>query len=426
MSTCIITCLFNHENNDLTNFYSFIKFIRDSNVIDSLFVVEITSDGESRLDEELKLSNHLILSNPDKLWHKEAAINRVLSELPPQYTKVVVMDNDIKLTDSYWFQKVDLLLDQYLVVQPFDFIRYYGPGDIGIDYYNKSLTYGAETSGSLDEGNPGICVGYRRDYLDSVGGLFDKCLVGGGDSVNMVPFYYDSHSVKLGILDSVFADNKVDMLDYWIAAKTYVKNSKYKAAGYVDNCVALHSYHGNLKNRQYDSRYNIINKFLSKDNIIKDTNGLYRITDDAINGGILKYSLNSFFNNRLINISYDESYIFNTTKYKVENNILWLSDYNYLSFHNIDYIKLYLHKSRHLKYFYFIYNNGPIAANFDESMCVLELEKPKNLIIDSDYFIPKLLHIGSDERKLSVYISKIEIKKIGCVEYINYPLDGIL
>jgi hypothetical protein len=57
---------------------------------------------------------------------------------------------------------------------------------------------------------------------------------------------------------------------------------------------------------------------------------------------------------------------------------------------------------------------------------VLEIENPSELRIDADYFIPLYDGDGADIRKLSVYLSKIEIMDQESDQYEEYLLSNIL
>lgn len=423
MAICIVTSLFHHEAKNLNNLYKFIEYIKKCNLIDDLFLCEVTFDGNSKIDDSGLLPNHYVLKNSDPLWHKESCVNYVLKRLPEKYDKIIVIDNDITFSNPEWIDKAEDLLDHYLMIQLFDFVKYYGPDNVVVDYYSKGTVYHADSSRFLAEGNPGICVGYRREYLEAVGGLFDKCLVGGGDVVNLIPFYYDTHSIKMNILSTVFIDHKIDMIDYFEKAFKYIVHSQYERTSYIDNCVALHMYHGTINNRQYTSRYKMINE-LSSNYVSKQDNILYSINNNLSYSSILRSNLLEFFNNRMLDPSYNEPCIFNTNKYSVEDNILWLGDYNYLTFKNIVKVKFYIHQPYPLKYLRLVFNDNVLDDNcIDDS--ILELENPKILEIDSDYFVPRLLGYNADSRKLSMYISKIEIIRKNSAVYEDYPLTKV-
>lgn len=420
MSICILTTLFNRSKISYS-FKSFLQFIKDSKAIDDLFICEITKNGQSKISS-LGLKNHYVLENPDPVWHKECGINYLLNKLPKKYDKVIVADNDIVLNDKYWLIKTEKLLKDSIMVQPYDEVRYLGPNNIGIDKYYHSMISDIETGQNNTNANPGLIVAYTRDYLYSVGGLFDKCLVGGGDSVNITPFIKNSSYVSFDIFDRVFFDDRYSIIDYLFKAKNYINNSNLKKYSYIEGCSATHFYHGMINHRSYGDRYNLINQRLRDESMVQDANGLYRIKHS-----ILKQDLKNFFNNRLsINIA-SRPVIYNTNKYKIEsNNILWLSDYNYIQFYNIKKVKIKLAKNHFLKYTNIIGNNTKIDCNFVNNCCEIEINNPKTLIVDSDYFIPKQINDSKDIRKLSVYIVDIEVMKINTDQYEKYRLQDIL
>jgi hypothetical protein len=430
MTTAILSTLYynNTKSTDVQqkNFLSFIEFLTQYRLLEHTYICEISTSGQSNLP--INLANHHLIHNPDPLWHKECGINFLLNLLPPKYKKVIIMDCDIQFTDPEWFDKTNKLLDKHLMVQPYEYIQYNGPQEPLIDNFYPSMVKHLTRSNLIDVGNPGAAIAYRRSYLRKIGGLFDQCLVGGADTINIMPFY-DNDFIQLSALDRVCHDIKHKILKYREKCIRVINKSSFKRCSYIKDCIALHSFHGYLKNRSYGSRYNLINKLSFNKHFYKDHNGFYRIKDNDKDSDILRKNLDQFFDSRLPSEeTYNKPIVFNTNKYGMSDNIFWLSDLDIFTFKNISKIKLHFHKKpeKPLRYIKFYHQKEEIHQTFDDNNLVLEIENPSELRIDADYFIPLYDGDGADIRKLSVYLSKIEIMDQESDQYEEYLLSNIL
>lgn len=425
----ILTTIFNHSSDSETykyNFNIFLNFIKECNLEENLHVCEILHDGQKPMDNEGLFHKYTIFNN-SPIWHKECGINYLLKNLDSKYCYVIVMDNDIVMNDHNWHFKLMNLLQDYLMVQPFKLIKYLGINNIGIDKYYHSFTYNLQNRIFDNEGNPGAIVAYNRSYLNYMDGLFDKCVVGGGDLINMIPFFYDIYPLPFYIFDTVFSDHKCEILDYINKGKTFIKNSKLKPSAYLEDIEAIHHYHGFVKHRNYADRYNLINQLDSINYIKKNTSGFYELIENSLEYSLRK-DLEYFFINRQQTYSYKQPLIYNSNKYNIDGNSLWLSDKNYINFRNIIKVRIHFLKTHKIQYAYFIFNGMPIDSGFmnESDEPILELNNPKSLIIDSDFFIPKDIGMNNDIRKLSFLIKKIEISTHDNLDYQEYRLQDIL
>jgi hypothetical protein len=187
-----ITSYFNPSR--YANRYKNYRIFRDHLPI-PLVAVELSFDGTFELsagDAEIVIQ----FQGGSVMWQKERLLNIALHALPPACTAVVVLDADVVLEggDS-WVEPTRELLGRYSIVQPFS--RAY------------SFPHGVHASelASLDESLGGYAIAYlrtpgqmldmstglpwpvtggawavRRAILDEHG-IYDACIVGGGDHV---------------------------------------------------------------------------------------------------------------------------------------------------------------------------------------------------------------------------------------------------
>jgi hypothetical protein len=427
----ILTTIYNHQNSPLVikNLNKFVDFIRDSGLSDHLYLCEIIPEGTVS-DLDIDIGKIFTIHNNSPLWHKESAINFLLKQIPSNYKYIVVADNDIILNDNNWHYKTCNLLKNHIMVQCFETIKYVGPDSLGIDRYYESAVKCSTVNNHINDGNPGGFIAYRRDYLSHTGGLFDKCLVGGGDTINMMPFFIDSHYHSINIFDRVFSDQKIFILDYIEKSKRYISTTNHKKTLYIKNCHATHQYHGMIRDRNYQDRYNLINKLNSTNYIEQDKLGFYYLTNKTSSTYNLSKDLECFFNNRSSDYASTKPIIYNSNKYSHdnENSLLWLSGNNCFNFRNINKTKISFNKPHKIKYINISINGSSIDTNklLSEGSMVIEISEPVNMIIDSDYIVPKQLSLGTDARELSIYIDNIQITSFNKPDYYEYPLADVI
>jgi hypothetical protein len=425
----ILTTIYNHQDSPLVieNFHKFVAFIKECGLGDHLYVCEVISDNTvSALN--FNVGSVFTVHNSSPLWHKETGINFLLKQISNHYEYIVVADSDIILNDHNWHYKICNLLKTHVMVQCFETIKYVGPDGLGIDKYYEGTVKFSTTNNHINEGNPGAFIAYRRDYLSYTNGLFDRCFVGGGDTINIIPFFIDSHYISLNFFDRVFIDDKTKILNYIDKSKQFISSTNHKPATHIENCHATHQYHGMIHNRNYINRYNLINKLNSKKYIQQNKIGFYTLNTELISEYNLSKDLKSFFDNRSNYYSNTKPIIYNSNKYISNNNILWLSDNNYFNFRNIDKVQINFKKPHDIQYINIIVNGSKIDTMplLSNGYMLLEISEPINMIVDADYIIPKKLSLGEDIRKLSVYIDRIQIISADKDQYYDYSLADVL
>lgn len=146
-------------------------------------------------DQEFELpsgSEIIQVRSPDILWQKERLLNLAIQSLPAHARKVAWVDCDVIFSNSNWAVETSLLLDQFLVVQPFegrvrlnqqgqpeDEAGNYKPGFV-MRWLLNPLSINAR---DLEmHGSPGYAWAAQRSLLDEHG-LYDCWLSGIGDHV---------------------------------------------------------------------------------------------------------------------------------------------------------------------------------------------------------------------------------------------------
>lgn len=263
---CVVTSYFNplKHKNKLDNFHLFKNGL--DKVGAKLAVIECTfSDTTPDLDESCCDHYHKI-SGGDVMWQKERLLNIMVRRLPATIDKIIFCDADILFTSPTWLKRAAEQLSRYRVIQPYSYFIRLPKGQVQGDqhtsqigtsenekYFSFALGFNTFKSEPLDfryAGASGFAWGLRRSVLEACP-LFDKMIVGGGDlaladgCVSGVgrPKWKDQASLAL-----------VRSFENWRAKMFAVVEG---SVGVVDETI-FHLWHGDIKNRAYSERMNIL------------------------------------------------------------------------------------------------------------------------------------------------------------------------
>lgn len=186
-----ITCLF-RPTGSVRREQNFRRFRNALSV--PLVAVELSFDGRFVL-EEGDADRLIRVSDGDIMWQKERLLNLAMRALPPECRQVAVLDCDVLFADRDWPVRARDALDRFPVVQAFSEVRHLPPDDDagGITLTQVSAASRFVRNGRLpavlnadgqrtgDTAAGGFAWLFRREILD-MHGLFDRCIIGGGDS----------------------------------------------------------------------------------------------------------------------------------------------------------------------------------------------------------------------------------------------------
>jgi hypothetical protein len=229
------------------------------------------------------------LRGGDVLWQKERLLNVALGALPKTCRKVVWVDCDIAFDADDWAARVSDLLDRFPFVQTFSQGHYmprdWKPGELRTtkaEFTRPSIAYavasGLAADACLEEGKereygkyaPGFSWAARRELLEQHG-LYDACIIGGGDRAIV--------SAGYGCFDHVmqrYRMNDREKARYLAWAKPF-HNVIGGATGFVDGNL-FHLWHGTMPDRRLRERYEEFKRFQFDpfEDIVLDQNGYWR------------------------------------------------------------------------------------------------------------------------------------------------------
>jgi hypothetical protein len=219
------------------------------------------------------------------MFYKENIINILLDKIiTSQYTKICIMDADIMFQNKIWYDIISSSLNNLTICQPFN-------ETIWLDkkcrctHKKKSII---EIQTGSDRGHPGFIWAFTKEWLLK-NKLFELCIIGGGDTL-----------FASSILNLNLSDNKS-----WLNESYYNHLKKIDCPTKIGNIKlsVFHLYHGDINNRQYKSRNQLMLDLLSSYNLT-DVSQLLEKNED----GLLKWKeqykhkcnevLLTFFENR--------------------------------------------------------------------------------------------------------------------------------
>ena len=202
-----------------------------------------------------KNKHHLQLKTETPIWHKENMVNLAVQKLlPSNYKAFAWIDADVEFENNSWaLDTLKILNGCKDVVQIFSHCVDMSAENTNMTIFNsfgysfnKNKKY--TTSGN-DYWHPGYAWAITRKAYEKIGGLYDKGVLGSGDSIMALSFINKCDVMNN---DEYNKDYNNSMLEYQIKA------SKLRL-GYVPG-VIRHYYHGSKKNRQYTERWKLLMK----------------------------------------------------------------------------------------------------------------------------------------------------------------------
>lgn len=280
----IVSCFFNPQNSPyrikaFKMWYESIKHLNHS-------IIEcVIGDAQPQLEESENIKR---VYTENLLWHKEALLNKVISDLPKKYKYIFWVDADVIFTNLKWLVDGVKELQTNNIIQPFEYCVHleraenkpsfsmdklretYLPNQKNNKVWRSFCASFATTQLWKDEnynnhGHVGFAWAARREILEAVP-LYDKALIGGADHIIA---HAAAGQIAHNCIVKSFTDN-LDEVNQWSKDFYKVVNGKI---GFVKGDL-YHIWHGDIDKRQYLKR---IQDFTAKTKQIvhRDKNGLF-------------------------------------------------------------------------------------------------------------------------------------------------------
>ena len=258
----------------------FIKRIEEQEENINLYITELAYNKQKFIITNKNNKKHLQIRTNTILWHKENMVNlAVKSLLPTNYKAFAWIDADIEFENNSWAQDTLKILNGYKdVVQLFSHCVDMDHDETTMNIFNSfgyNLNKGKKyTTAGKDYWHPGFAWAITRKAYEKIGGLYDKAILGSGDSIMALSF----------INKCINANNQNYSSDYNESMLEYELKANKIRLGYTPG-VIRHYFHGTKKNRQYTERWKILMKykFSPKTDIIYNNDGILTTTENFSN-----------------------------------------------------------------------------------------------------------------------------------------------
>lgn len=261
---CVITVFFNPAgfSSLLNNYFIFAEQLKRQGV--RLITVECAfNDSPYYIPDGQDV--HRLHSN-SVMWQKERLINYGVSKLPDDCKYYAWIDCDVLFHQDDWAQQAVDKLQTADVIQLFKKVYYMPKGMLQYDGSKIPMMQSVawqwkihrnwlqrRKTRELNFSVPGFAWACRRELFADLGGLYDRNIVGSGDTF-MVDCYLDSWDIH-GFASKFNDHMKKDLMDWCARLRT-----KNPVLDYIPVEIS-HLWHGSLKNRKYMDRHDIISKY---------------------------------------------------------------------------------------------------------------------------------------------------------------------
>ena len=233
--------------------------------------------------------NYIIVRSNSYAFLKENLANIVIRKYIDYFKKFLIHDSDILFENKYWYEKVSLRLNTADIVQPFENFKNLDNNFLNVSREGTSLfaVYQRQPHNvDVMLGHPGYLIAFTRDYW-KCHGYPEENLIGGGDTLTC------SIALKIKLFEKHHNSEHMEFM-----YNKYFKDLEIKT-DFVEGTI-YHLYHNISANRQYTTRYFLLNNYIHEDShynnitdiITKNTDGVYEWIDeirDEINNDILNY-----------------------------------------------------------------------------------------------------------------------------------------
>ena len=237
----------------------------------NLYIVELIYPNQKFVISQPSNKNHLQIKTTVPIWHKENMINLGVKKLlPSNYKAFAWIDADLEFESTTWaLDTLKILNGCKDVVQLFSHAVDMDKDETNLNLFNgfgysycKNKPY---TTKGKDYWHSGYAWAITRKAYEKIGGLYDKGVLGSGDSIMALSLI---NKVKNMHNNKYHTDYNASMLEYEV-------KSKGLRLGYTPG-VIRHHFHGTKQNRKYTERWQILMKhqFSPREHLMYDANGI--------------------------------------------------------------------------------------------------------------------------------------------------------
>jgi hypothetical protein len=266
----VITCHFNWGgfSRPSQNLHRFIRYMKSLGV--PVFGVEAILPGQTAHTSNMSGWKQ-ITADPDTqiMFQKERLLNLAEKMVPARFVKIAWLDADVMFSNIRWADETSALLDHMPFVQPFE-LAVWTEFD-GREIMRKPSTLRMKGGMPLHS-HPGFAMAARRSLWTECGGLFDKLIVGNGDT-----------GIATAILNTDLPATQTyspELMAEYMRWRSLVSMKAGGNYGWTRGNI-YHEWHGTLANRKYAERNTVLQKVVPLHHLWTAANGLLTWKENA-------------------------------------------------------------------------------------------------------------------------------------------------
>lgn len=250
-----ICTFYYNPKNDLIRKENFLKFLDQFEGYEENFLIGMVDYDDDELLILERFENRIFTIKGDKnnpIWYKEILLNKMVDSIDTDY--IIWMDCDLIYENLVWLENIDSVVRGNDFVQLYETINYLGLNGEIMESHKSILSSGRDDIDILlGEGyKPGGSWIGKTSILKE-NRFFEKMYVGGGDTI----FLYGLFGIRDGYTLGLVKKNNERI---WKDAVDWIDSLGSYSIGYL-NISIDHLYHGELKDRNYNSRYKLLKNF---------------------------------------------------------------------------------------------------------------------------------------------------------------------
>jgi len=206
------------------------------------YTIELTYNNKNLIkDPFVRLNTNSIMFHKENLW------NIMANKISKRYKKLLFLDADIMFTNPNWYNDLSIALDFNDIVQPFESAVWQNSkGKFNSTNPCSAQFIGLNKKLDFSTCHPGFAWAMTRSTFDKINGFYEYQVLGAGDALfamalnknEFLPGNYGYH---------------YSLASYYQQYVDKIKKYSLKI-NYLNNCNAVHLYHGSLENRNYGGK----------------------------------------------------------------------------------------------------------------------------------------------------------------------------
>ena len=238
---CIACVVFNTAENPLVlrNLNRFLRQLAAEGL--PFYVAEVALGDHAWVLQAAPNVIQLRAAADQALWYQWNLVNILEKHIPAEFDAIAWIDADVWFQRLDWYEAACEALEDYAVVQLADTMVWTGEDGRAEFSIPSAASLGKLV---LGEGHPGFAWAARRSLWSEGGGLYERAIIGGGDTVNCAAW--------------LPRDDDLGWLGYSDAAAAIAPLRQWARQNGGCCCVAgtlWHEWHGSFASRQYTERH---------------------------------------------------------------------------------------------------------------------------------------------------------------------------